>query len=154
MTTCFLGNFKNPGNKLVRMNVHDHDGTLFDIVGKEVMNNFRGRRRIGGMDKGSRGRRIGIELKFIAFFNNSKNPFIISHLFPVVDEEAESGSVGDVIVSLGRKNLWGSCCSFSCTWAFGFGRCGKVFDWRTFQSLCSETPAGCSYERGWKIVLA
>ena len=57
------------------------------------------------MDIGSRGRRIGIKLKFIAFFNNSKYPFIISHLFPVVDEEAESGDVGDVNVFLERKNF-------------------------------------------------
>ena len=88
-----------------------------------------------------------MELKFITFFDDPKNPFIISHLFPVVDEEVESGGMGDVIVAfLGRKNLWGSWGGFSC-WTFGSDCCCKVFGRMAFRSFCSETPVGWSCER-------
>ena len=49
-----LGNFKNPGYKLIRPSIHFLNSTLIQIVNEERANDVRRRRRVGGREERSR----------------------------------------------------------------------------------------------------
>ena len=58
---------------------------------------------VGGGDRGTGRRRERVELKFVTFLNNPKNPFVSSYLSPLLDEEGESGGLGGIT----RWTWWG-----------------------------------------------